>query len=151
MREIDHPSRLKALAGQELAVSDWVVVDQAMVNAFAAATGDDQWIHTDVERARSGPFGNTIAHGYLTLSLLSRLFGETVHIAGARMHVNYGVNRARFPAPVPTGSRVRARFALVEAAEVDGGAIQSVWRATVEREGGDKPVCVADTVMRSFP
>ena len=136
------------MAGEELGTSGWHEVDQARIDAFADATGDHQWIHVDRERAATGPFGTTIAHGFLTLSLLSMLMGEVVRV-DARMAVNYGLNRLRFPAPVPAGSRVRARVAVREASPVEGG-VQVVYDAHVEREGGDKPVCVAETVTRYY-
>lgn len=138
---------LRKAAGTSLGYTDWMEVDQARIDTFADATGDHQWIHVDPERAAAGPFGTTIAHGYLTLSLLPALTAGMVRVEGARMGVNYGLNRVRFPAPVPSGSRVRALVEVVEVTEIDGGA-QVVATVTVEREGGDKPVCVAETVSR---
>jgi acyl dehydratase len=138
---------LREAAGTDLGYSDWVLVDQDRVNRFADATGDHQWIHVDVERAKTGPFGGTIAHGYLTLSLVVPLMGELFQVAGVRMGINYGVNRVRFPAPLPVGSRIRAHGEVLSVEEVSGG-VQVVNRVTVEREGGDKPVCVAETVVR---
>ena len=138
---------LRKAAGTSLGYTDWMEVDQARIDTFADATGDHQWIHVDPERAAAGPFGTTIAHGYLTLSLLPALTAGMVRVEGARMGVNYGLNRVRFPAPVPSGSRVRALVEVVEVTEIDGGA-QVVATITVEREGGDKPVCVAETVSR---
>jgi acyl dehydratase len=140
---------LRAAAGTEIGVSDWVEIDQARVNLFADATGDHQWIHVDPERAAAGPFKTTVAHGYLTLSLLPMLSDGVVTVAGVRMGVNYGLNKVRFPAPLPVGSRVRARFELLSVDDVEGG-VQTVARTTVEREGGDKPVCVAETVSRFY-
>jgi acyl dehydratase len=137
----------RALVGQELGPTGWVAIEQERIDAFAAATGDHQWIHVDPDRAAAGPFGTTIAHGYLTLSLLPSFAYEVLPLAGARLTINYGLNRVRFPAPVPVGSRVRGSFRVVEASEVDGGHQLTV-EATVEREGGEKPVCVAEVVYR---
>jgi acyl dehydratase len=140
---------LRAATGTEIGVSDWVEIDQDRVNRFADATGDHQWIHVDPEKAAKGPFGSTVAHGYLTLSLLPMLSDGVSTVDGARMGVNYGLNKVRFPAPLPVGSRVRARFVLLSVEDVEGG-VQTVARTTVEREGGDKPVCVAETVSRFY-
>ena len=137
--------RLKV--GTELGPSRWVDVDQARIDAFASATEDSQWIHTNRERAAAGPFGTTIAHGFLTLSLLPELWFEGVGDGGDAVTVNYGVNRVRFPAPVPVGSRLRAAFRIEEVEPVDGGD-QARIAATVEREGEAKPVCVAELVFR---
>ncbi|MGH3001500.1 MAG: MaoC family dehydratase [Gaiellaceae bacterium] len=128
--------------------SSWIEIPQAKIDAFAEATGDHQWIHVDAERAREGPFGETIAHGYLTLSLLPVASSEVVPGTG-RMGINYGVNRVRFPAPVPVGSRVRATFETIAVDAFEGGS-QVTMKATVEREGGDKPVCVAEIVSRHY-
>ena len=133
--------------GLELGPSEWVEITQERIDGFAASTGDNQWIHVDPTRAAAGPFGTTIAHGFLTLSLLPELWFELAGDAGYRLAVNYGVDRVRFPAPVPSGSRVRARFKVGEISEVNGGE-QAVIEATVEREGGEKPVCVAQLVFR---
>ncbi|RKN05357.1 MaoC family dehydratase [Streptomyces radicis] len=141
---------LLAARGQQLGVSDWLDVDQRTIDLFAEATGDHQWIHTDPERAAAGPFGTTIAHGYLTLALLPVLVPRLMRVEGVRMAVNYGVNRVRFPAPLPSGSRVRATGRIDDVTEVTGG-VQLVLTATVEREGGTKPVCVAETVVRYHP
>ena len=140
---------LKAAVGTVVGRSDWVTVDQERINTFADATGDHQWIHVDPERAAQGPFGTTIAHGYLTLSLIPMLSTDVAKVQGARMGVNYGLNKVRFPAPVPVGSKVRATFELLSVEDVEGG-VQITSRVTVEREGGDKPVCVAETVSRSY-
>jgi acyl dehydratase len=140
---------LRKAAGSSLGYTGWMEIDQSRIDTFAEATGDHQWIHVDAERAAGGPFGTTIAHGYLTLSLLPALTAGMLRIEGARMGVNYGLNRVRFPAPVPSGSRVRALVELVEVTEISGGA-QVVATVTVEREGGDKPVCVAETVSRIY-
>ena len=149
MIQIAHLSNLKERIGQELAVGDWLTVDQAMIDKFADATGDHQWIHVDPERAAKGPFGTTVAHGYLTLSLLPKLAESALKVDDVRMGVNYGLNRVRFPAPVPAGSRIRARLKLVSYEPLDGGA-QLVMEVTMEREGSDKPVCVAETVSRRY-
>ena len=135
------------LVGAELGPSGWLEVGQERIDLFARATSDPQWIHTDPERAAAGPFGTTIAHGFLTLSLCVPLLSELLPVDGYRLTVNYGVNRVRFPAPVPAGSRVRARFRVESVEEVAGGD-QAVIVATVEREGGEKPVCVAELVVR---
>jgi acyl dehydratase len=128
--------------------SSWIEVPQAKIDAFAEATGDHQWIHVDAERAKDGPFGTTIAHGYLTLSLLTVASYEVVPRQGG-MGINYGLNRVRFPAPVPVDSRLRATFEVKEVDEIAGGG-QVTMTATIEREGGDKPVCVADVIFRHY-
>jgi acyl dehydratase len=135
--------------GDEFGPSPWVEVPQERIDAFAGATGDHQWIHVDPERAAAGPFGTTIAHGYLTLSLLPAMSYEVVPRPEGGMGVNYGLNRVRFPAPVPSGSRVRATFRVESVEEEDWGH-QATMTATVEREGGDKPVCVAELVFRYY-
>jgi acyl dehydratase len=140
-----------ACVGQEVAISDWVTITQEQVNQFADATGDHQWIHIDVERARSGPFGAPIAHGFLTLSLVPQFFGSTLEVLEARMGVNYGLNKVRFPAPVPVGSRLRAHLRLLEASPIDNQGYQFAWEVTIEREGGSKPVCVAESLARQYP
>ena len=143
-------AELPPRVGQEVAVSDWITVTQDQVQLFADATGDHQWIHIDVERARAGPFGAPIAHGFLTLALLPRFFQMCVRAPQLRMSINYGLNKVRFPAPVPVGSRVRARIKLVACDPLEGGGVQITWGVTVEREGSDKPVCVAETLTRWF-
>jgi acyl dehydratase len=135
--------------GAELGPSAWIEVTQERIDRFAEATGDFQWIHVDPERAAAGPFGGTIAHGYLTLSLIPVLAFEVVPRTDARMQVNYGLNRVRFPAPVPSGSRVRATFRVDSVESFDWGR-QVTMTVTLEREGGDKPVCIAETVSRSY-
>ena len=135
--------------GAEFGPSSWIEVQQERIEAFAEATGDRQWIHVDRERAAEGPFGTTIAHGYLTLSLLPVMSYEAVPRQGDGMAVNYGLNRVRFPAPVPSGSRVRGRFHVDSVDEFEGG-FQATMTATVEREGGEKPVCVAEVVFRYY-
>jgi acyl dehydratase len=149
MIHIANLTSLQQRVGEELAVGDWVTVDQATIDKFAEATGDHQWIHVDAERAKQGPFGTTIAHGFLTLSLLPRLAESALKIDDVRMGVNYGLNRVRFPAPVPSGSRIRAHMKLLSYESIDGGA-QLVMEVTMERDGGDKPVCVAETVSRRY-
>jgi acyl dehydratase len=139
---------VRELVGREVGPTDWVEIPQERIDAFAAATGDPQWIHVDPERAAAGPFGTTIAHGYLTLSLLPAfLYGVLDLRSEYRLTVNYGLNRVRFPAPVPVGSRVRARCHVLSVDNVPGG-VQLVVGATIEREGGEKPVCVAEAVYR---
>ena len=140
-------SALTELVGKELGPTDWFEVTQARIDEFARATDDPQWIHTDPVRAAEGPFGTTIAHGFLTLSLCVPLMSKTLALTGYRMGINYGVNKVRFPAPLPSGSRLRARFTVQSVDEVAGGE-QGVVLATLEREGGDKPVCVAELVLR---
>jgi acyl dehydratase len=135
--------------GDEYGPSSWIDVGQDRIDAFAAATGDDQWIHVDRERAAAGPFGGTIAHGYLTLSLLPVMSYEVVPRQGGGMAVNYGLDRVRFPAPVPSGSRVRGTFRVEAIAEANWG-FQATMVATVEREGGEKPVCVAELIFRYY-
>jgi acyl dehydratase len=136
-------------AGLELGPTDWVDVTQERVDAFADVTGDHQWIHVDPERAATGPFGGTIAHGYLTLSLLPLLSAGLLRAEDASASINYGLNKVRFPAPVPVGSRIRARYRIDGVEELDGG-IQVATVVTVEREGGEKPVCVAETLSRHY-
>ncbi|MFF4404997.1 MaoC family dehydratase [Streptomyces sp. NPDC001262] len=147
MLSFSSADELRAAVGHEMGPSDWLEVDQSRIDLFAEATGDHQWIHTDPQRAASGPFGTTIAHGYLTLSLLPVLVPRLMDVVGATMGVNYGVNKVRFPSPLPAGSRVRARARIVEVTEVAGG-VQVTTAVTVEREGGEKPVCVAEAVSR---
>jgi acyl dehydratase len=141
-------AQLGGLIGREVGTSDWFTVTQQQIDAFANATGDHQWIHVDRERARSEtPFGTTIAHGFLTLSLLSPLMRDAITVEGARMTLNYGLNRVRFVSPVPSGSRIRARVTLGEIADV-GGSVQATWNVTIEREGGEKPCVVAEWIVR---
>ena len=141
---------LAACAGQEVAVSDWITITQEQVNQFADATGDHQWIHIDVEKAKAGPFGAPIAHGFLTLSLLPRFFQEAIEVVESRMGVNYGLNRVRFMSPVPVGSRLRATLRLQACQALPDDGMQMTWLVTVEREGGDKPVCVAESITRRY-
>src|SRR3954452_21230087 len=141
---------LDTRVGEEVAVSDWMTVSQEIIDQFADATGDHQWIHVDRARAEQSPFKNTIAHGFLTLSLTSTLLRSAINPTGLRMAINYGLNRVRFIAPVPSGSRIRGRFVLA-AVEQAGGAIQATWNATIEREGGDRPVCAIECLVRYYP
>ena len=150
MRTFQTLSELPPLVGQEVAVTDWLTITQDQVDLFADATHDHQWIHVDPERAQAGPFGGPIAHGFLTLSLLSKFFEMAVTLREVRMAVNYGLNKVRFPAPVPVGSRVRARMTLQACDPVEGG-VQITWGVVVEREGSDKPVCVAESLARCYP
>ncbi len=144
---VDGLDGARALAGRELGPSAWLEVTQARVDAFAECTDDHQWIHVDPERAAAGPFGATIAHGLLTLSLVVRFWEELVEVQGVRLVVNYGLNRVRFPAPVPVGARIRGRFTVVDVVEVAGG-VQATSTALLELEGGEKPACAAELVLR---
>ncbi|WP_042884683.1 MaoC family dehydratase [Cupriavidus necator] len=157
MRTIASLEELEGLQGQEVAVSDWIEVTQQQVNQFAEATGDHQWIHVDVERAKKeSPYGGPIAHGFLTLSLLPKFMHNALHMP-SKIGVNYGLNRVRFTAPVPVGSKLRARIKLLKVERLDPlpkspelvGA-QSTWEVTVEREGSDRPVCVAESITRRY-
>ena len=151
MREISNLAELKALAGQEVAMSAWVEVTQARIDQFADATGDRQWIHVDPERCRrESPFGCTVAHGFLTLSLLSGMLGNALRMPDMKMGINYGLNKVRFPAPVPVGSRLRARITLLTVSDIEGGA-RLEWGVSIEREGSTKPVCVAEFLMQRYP
>jgi acyl dehydratase len=148
--EFESVAKLAGRVGQEVATSDWFEVTQERIDQFAEATEDRQWIHVDPERAaRESPFKQTIAHGFLTLSLLSELMKLAVSVRGLRMGLNYGLNRVRFVAPVAAGSRIRGRFTLAEMEEIKGG-VQATWNVTVEREGGDKPCCVAEWLVRYY-
>ena len=142
---------LAACVGQEVAVSDWITITQQQVNQFAEATGDHQWIHVDVERAKAGPFGAPIAHGFLTLSLLPRFFENALKVVESRMGVNYGLNRVRFMSPVPVGSRVRGRLKLAACEPIDNQGLQMTWEVTTELEGASKPACVAESIARRYP
>ena len=140
---------LKGLAGQDLGHSEWLEITQERVNTFADATGDHQWIHVDVAKAKAGPFGGPIAHGYLTLSLVIPLFGELLKVDGVKMGVNYGLEKVRFPHPVPVGSKIRLNAKVVSVEDVPGGT-QSTFDFTVEIDGVAKPACVARTVYRQY-
>ncbi|MEV6588611.1 MaoC family dehydratase [Streptomyces acidicola] len=148
-RTFTSADELKAAVGKQLGYSDWLEIDQKRIDLFADATGDHQWIHVDPEKAAAGPFGTTIAHGYLTLSLLPLLVPQVMKVDNTKMGVNYGTNKVRFPAPVPVGSRLRATAVLKEVTEA-GGGVQVTAAVSVEREGGDKPVCVAESVSRYY-
>ena len=140
---------LKALVGHVIGTGEWLLIDQARINQFAEVTGDDQWIHVDAVRAAQGMFGTTVAHGFLTLSLLPYLSRSSFRIEGLRMTVNYGLNRVRFPSPVPVNSRLRAHHKLLSYEPIEGG-IQVINEVTIEREGQAKPVCVAESVSRHY-
>ena len=141
---------MKALVGQEVAVSAWFDITQERIDRFADATGDHQWIHTDVERARrESPFGGTIAHGFMTIAMGPAMLDSALTMADMKMGVNYGVNKVRLPAPVPAGSRLRARITRRRIDAIEGGA-QNAWGVVIEREGGAKPVCVAEVLMRRY-
>jgi acyl dehydratase len=145
------PADLAGAVGRHLGYSDWLEIDQARIDRFAEATGDHQWIHVDPDRARKGPYGRCIAHGYLTQSLVNHFLPQIVRVDGIAMGVNYGADRLRFPAPVPVGSRVRGGAELLEATPQEDGSVQARFRVTVEIEGGDKPGCVIDTIARYYP
>ena len=149
MRTITGLDELKQAEGEELGVSDWHRITQADIDAFADVTGDHQWIHVDPERAKDTPFGGTIAHGYFTLSLAPRFTEQVMKLDGFAMAINYGLNKVRFPAPVPVDSSVRMRARLAELSEIPGGA-QMIMELTFERDGGEKPVCVAESVVRVY-
>jgi acyl dehydratase len=146
-----HLAELPALVGQEVAVSDWITITQEQINLFAQATGDHQWIHVDVEKAQAGPFGGPIAHGFLTLSLIPRFFEISFKLIDSRMGVNYGLNKVRFTAPVPVNSRLRARMKLQACEPIENNGVQMTWQVTIEREGSDRPVCIAESVSRRYP
>lgn len=149
-RVFDSIDALRPLVGEEIAVGDWMLIPQELIDAFAAIAGDRQWIHVDPERARrESPYGATIAHGFLTLSLISRLLAETVHIAGVQRVINYGLNRVRFPGPLRSGSRIRGRIALQGFEDVSGG-VQLSWLVTVEAENEPKPALVAEWLVRYY-
>ncbi len=149
MKNFAHLQDLQALVGQDIGTSAWLTVDQARIDQFAAATGDHQWIHVDPARAAQGPFGTTVAHGYLTLSLIPAMFQTAFAIADVRMGVNYGLNKVRFTAPVPAGARVRGHFVLQAYEPIEQGAQLTVG-VRVELEGAAKPACIAETVSRRF-
>ena len=148
--QIESIAALRDYVGREVATSDWLDVSQERINQFAEATEDRQWIHVDPDRAaRESPFKETIAHGFLTLSLLSELGKRAMSVGGVRMGINYGLNRVRFVSPVPAGSRIRARFTLALVDDIRGG-VQATWNVTVEREGSEKPCCVAEWLVRYY-
>jgi acyl dehydratase len=146
-----NPQELRGAVGRHLGHSDWLEITQQRIDQFAEATGDQQWIHVDPERAKRGPFGKTIAHGYLTQSLVNFFLPQIVQVRGIAMGINYGADRLRFPAPVPVGSKVRAGAELLEVEDTRDGAVQAKLRVTVQIEGNDKPGCVIDTISRYYP
>ena len=150
MKTFDTYAQLRDCAGQEIAVTDWNTITQAQIQQFADATGDQQWIHTDPVKAAQGPFGTPIAHGFLSLSLLPLLLSQAVRIEGSKMGVNYGLNKVRFPSPVPVNSKVRARIGVQSVEALGAEGVQVTWLVTMEREGSDKPVCVAESLTRSY-
>ncbi|AJE80436.1 MaoC domain-containing protein dehydratase [Streptomyces albus] len=147
MRIFDSLAALAEAEGEELGSSDWLVVDQQRIDAFAHATGDHQWIHVDPERAAEGPFGGTIAHGLLTLSLLPSLLQQIYRVDGARMAVNYGLDKVRFPSPVRSGAKLRGTSRIARITELDG-AVQAHLSTVIEIEGGDKPACIVESIVR---
>ncbi len=146
----ESPKDLQGAIGKPLGHSDWLEISQERIDQFAEATGDHQWIHVDPERAKTGPFGTTIAHGYLTQSLASFFLPQIIEVRGISMGINYGADRVRFPAPVPVGSRVRGSAEVVEVEEIKG-TIQAKIRVTIEVEGSERPGCVIDTISRYYP
>jgi len=150
MKTFETLAELAACVGQDVAATEWVDITQDQINQFAQATGDQQWIHVDEARAKQGPFKVPIAHGFLTLSLLSQFFDKTIVIKTKRMGVNYGLNKVRFMAPVPVGSRLRAHLHLHSATPIEGDGLQLQWNVTVEREGSAKPVCAAESLVRIY-
>jgi acyl dehydratase len=145
------PADLEGAVGQQLGQSDWLEITQDRIDQFAEATGDHQWIHVDPERAKEGPFGKCIAHGYLTQSLVNLFLPQIVDVQGISMGVNYGADRLRFPAPVPVGSRIRGNAELIGVTRTKDGGYQATIRVTVEIEGSDRPGCVIDTISRYYP
>ena len=141
---------LESQVGKEVGVSPWVEMTQARIDEFARATEDFQWIHVDPKRAKDSPFGGTIAHGFLTLSMLPKLSESTFEFADRKMGVNYGLNKVRFTSPVPAGAKIRGRFVLAKYEKIEGNGVQTTWSVTIEREGGDKPVCVAESIGRHY-
>ena len=146
----ESPAELLTKVGEHLGTSDWLAIEQDRINQFADATGDHQWIHVDPEKAKDGPFGATIAHGYLTMSLVNLFLPQIVEVRGISMGINYGANRLRFPSPVPVGSRLRSREELLEVEQVGEDALQIVYRTTVDIEGTAKPACVVERVVRLY-
>jgi acyl dehydratase len=150
MKIFDHLMQLKDWVDQEPLTSEWHAISQTQIDQFAEATGDHQWIHVDPEKAKAGPFGTPIAHGFLTLSMVPLFFHTAFSISDVRMGVNYGLNRVRFTSPVPVNSRLRGSFVLKSCEEIDNQGLQLTWRVHVEREGSDKVVCIAETVTRLY-
>jgi acyl dehydratase len=151
MKSYENLSDLKPLVGEVIGSSEWLLIDQERIHKFADATGDHQWIHVDVERARSGPFGTPIAHGFLTLSLLPAFFQTAFEIRKSTMGVNYGLNKVRFIKPVPVNARLRAYFKLMSWEPIEGDGAQMLIEMSIEQEGSAKPVCVAESITRRFP
>jgi acyl dehydratase len=151
MKTFQTLQELAACVGEEVATSEWVTITQEQINQFAQATGDHQWIHVDVERAKAGPFGAPIAHGFLTLSLIPTFFEQALEVVQVRMGVNYGLNKVRFVAPVPVGSQLRAHLKLLKIEPIDNHGMQSTWEVSIERQGSAKPVCVAESLVRQYP
>ena len=149
MRIFNGLDELRAAAGTQVGTSDWMTIEQARVNTFADATDDHQWIHVDEEKAKAGPFGGTIAHGFLTLSLLPELLSQVYRVDGVKMGVNYGLNKVRFTAPVPVGDKIRGVVDIADVAEVKGG-VQVTTRVTVEIEGSERPALVAEWITRQY-
>lgn len=150
MRIIQSPEELASLTGQHVATSGWIDISQQRINQFAEATGDHQWIHIDTERAaKESPFGTTIAHGFLTLSLIPMMMENAIRLSYVRMGINYGLNKVRFPSPVPVNSRVRGHLKLLSVDSIPDG-LQMCWEVSIEREGSDKPVCVAESLARCY-
>jgi acyl dehydratase len=150
MREFKNFAELRPLLGQEIAVSEWITVDQNRINLFADATGDHQWIHLDAERSAKGPFGTTIAHGFLTLSMIPIFMAQAIKMQDVKMGVNYGLNKVRFTSPVPVDSELRARFKLLAIEDIANNGAQMSWEVLIERKGSDKPVCVAESISRRY-
>jgi acyl dehydratase len=150
MREFKNLAELRPLLGQEIAVSEWVRVDQKRINLFAEATGDFQWIHLDAERSAKGPFGTTIAHGFLTLSMIPIFMAQAIKMQDVKMGVNYGLNKVRFTSPVPVDSELRARFKLLTIEDIANNGAQMSWEVTIERKGSEKPVCIAESISRRY-
>lgn len=148
MRTFESIEELAACCGEFIGSSEWVSITQEAVDLFAEATGDRQWIHVDPQRAATGPFGTTIAHGYLTLAMLPRLSQQVYRLEGAALAINYGLNKVRFPAPVPVGSQIRAEISVVDVADVGNGAVQVTFSTTVAVDGSPKPACVAENIVR---
>jgi acyl dehydratase len=141
---------LESRVGEEVGISPWVEMPQERIDQFARATEDFQWIHVDPQKAKDSPFGTTIAHGFLTLSMLPKLSESTFEFSDRKMGVNYGLNKVRFTAPVPAGAKIRGRFTLAKYEKIEGNGVQTTWAVTIEREGGDKPVCIAEAISRHY-
>ena len=150
MKTFQTIAELQSLVGTDLGTSDWITVTQERIQLFADATGDHQWIHLDAEKAKAGPFGTTIAHGFLTLSLLPEMAASAFQVLGTRMGVNYGLNKVRFTSPVPVGSKVRGHMKLLDAVAIEGNGMQFTWEMKIEREGSEKPSCIAESLARYY-